>query len=106
GVDRKRSLDQRFMTLPRFTRNVPSITGGANHSPLGSRTASPGTSSRASIVMNELSVCGPWPNCSSSSTSWGGVVQGPEIDVRLAGEERREEILRHLERARQHGQDP
>src|SRR5258707_885264 len=57
---------------PRLTRNVPGISGGASHSPDGSRTASPGTSIRARIVMNELSVCGPWPNCSSSAKSWGG----------------------------------
>ena len=48
------------------------MSGGASHSPLGKRTASPGTSVRARMVMKELSVCGPCPNCSSSSTSCGG----------------------------------
>jgi len=46
-------LDQRFIMLPRLTRNVPGISGGASHSPDGSRTARPGTSVRARIVMNE-----------------------------------------------------
>src|SRR2546430_10910000 len=60
------------MMLPRFMRNVPGMTGGANHSPEGSRTASPGTSCRASAVTKLLSVCGAWPNRLSSSAGCGG----------------------------------
>ena len=72
GVDRNRSFDQRRMMLPRLIRNVPGITGGGNHSPEGSRIASPGTSVRASAVMKLLSVCGAVPNVFSLMSSCGG----------------------------------
>src|SRR5207244_11455387 len=72
GVDINRSFDQRRMMLPRLIRNVPGMIGGGNHSPDGNRTASPGTSVRASAVMKLLSVCGAWPNRLSSSAGCGG----------------------------------
>ena len=48
------------------------MTGGANHSPDGSRIARPGTSVRASAVMKLLSVCGAVPNVFSLMSSCGG----------------------------------
>ena len=105
GVDRKRSFDQRRMMLPRLIRNVPGMIGGANHSPDGSRTASPGTSVRASAVIKLLSVCGAWPNRLSSAVVLRRVMQEPHDGMRLVGEERREILCRHAERhgkGRQH----
>ena len=58
GVDRKLSFDQRRIMLPRLIRKVPGMIRGANHSPDRRRSASPGTSVRASAVIKLLSICG------------------------------------------------
>ena len=52
------------------------------------------------MVMNELSVWGPCPNCSVSSVS-GRVMQEAEIDVRLVPEELAEVVRRHREGTRE-----
>ena len=54
--------------------------------------------------MNELSVCGPLAELLVVVGFLRRVVEEAQVDVGLVGEERREGVGGHVERARQHGQ--
>ncbi len=105
GVDRNRSFDHRRIMFPRLIRNVPGMTGGANHSPGRQSDRQPrhiGPAKRGHEAV--IGVRGGAERV-LAHILLRRIMQETQIDVRLIGEERSEEVRRHPQgrgKARQH----